>query len=60
MDPDKMLRIEDAIFILGCHQTSGPISEHIYLTWPAVSMISVAYSCPLYLMTLLNVFSIVG
>lgn len=30
------------------------------LTWPAVSIISVANSFPLYLMTLLNVFSIVG
>lgn len=74
MDPNEMFRVQDGVFILPHASVSlrhietaiagsGDLIGHqgkFQLTCPAVSMISVAYSCPLYLMALLKVFSMVG
>lgn len=61
VDANEVFGVQHAIFILrvGC-QWLGKARFAKWLTWPAVSTISVAKSCPLYLMIRLKVFSIVG
>lgn len=68
MDPNEVFGVEYAVLIL--NSKVRRIRRHIdagrgallvrIVTWPAVSMISVAKSWPFTLMTLLKVFSIVG
>ena len=56
MNSNRMSRVQDAIFIL---RSFSAICRKRH-TCPAVSIISVVYSCPLYFIVLEKVFSIVG
>lgn len=68
VDADKMLTVQDRVFVLFSHDLSVlvPLMRRVFFkvpflhTWPAVSIISTAKSWFLYLMTLENVFSMVG
>ncbi len=63
MDADKVLRVQDAVFVLAAAVSQSVVRRAVApcaRTWPAVSTISVAYSWPRYLISLLKVFSMVG
>ncbi len=63
MDADEVLRVQDAVFVLAAAVSQSVVRRAVApcaRTWPAVSTISVAYSWPRYLISLLKVFSMVG